>query len=179
MRARPQDRLRARRRGGCETPPTRRGPAIVGRRLPGIALPYAPDGEFDIGRFAQRFSLVVCLYPAVGSPLADETDAKRAAMWAHYESALAGTGHRLVMVSSDEPTDQLDWLEEEAPECVVLCDTELALARELGLPTTRREGRRVYQPATVVVRGGRIARVLHPVDSGDAALTTWWIAEQG
>jgi peroxiredoxin len=147
-------------------------PPIVGRWLPNLALPFAPEGEIGLGDLARRFSLVVCLFPAIGTGLADSEDQARAEAWGRYASIATDAGYRLIAISSDDPAHQHDWLEREAPTYVVLCDQQLKLARELGLPTIRRGGRRVYQAATLLTQNARVQQVFSPVQADDAFHTT-------
>lgn len=141
---------------------------LVGRGLPDLVLGYAPEGEIELGVMARRFPLVICLFPAIGTSLAAAEDQQRAEVWQRYDLLLVRTGYRLLAVSSDDPAGQHDWLEREAPTYLVLCDQALLLACELGLPTALREGKRVYAPATLIVRCGRVQRLFHPVGPDDA-----------
>lgn len=159
------------RRGGEREQPDSRKPQVLGRLLPGIALPYAPEGEIDLGELARRFSLVLCLFPAIGTRHADAGDQQRAHVWQQYDSTFARAGYRLIAISSDSPDQQHDWLEEHAPSYVVACDHRLLLARDLGLPTKRRANRRVYQPGTLVIHRQRVAQLFYPVGADDAPAT--------
>lgn len=155
-----------------------RVPPIIGRRLPDLVLPFAPEGEIGLGEMARRFSLVICLFPAIGTECADLEDRARAAAWGRYAPVATKAGYRLIAISSDDPALQHDWLEREAPTYMVLCDQQLKLARELRLPTIRRGGRRVYQAATLLVGNARVRQVFSPVGADDAFHTTQHLKDQ-
>jgi peroxiredoxin len=169
---------RGRQRRGGELRREAPVPQIIGRRLPDLVLPFAPEGEIGLGELARRFSLVVCLFPALGTEHADSEERARAAAWGRYQPTAIKLGHRLVAISSDNPAHQHDWLETEAPDYLVLCDRQLLLARDLGLPTIRRDRRRVYQAATLVIQNARVQQVFSPVWVNDAMNTIQYLKDQ-
>lgn len=169
---------RGRQRRGGEPQREVRAPQIIGRRLPDLTLPYAPKGEIRLGDLARRFSLVICLFPAIGTDRANSDDQGRAVAWSQHGPVVMKLGYRLIAISSDNPAHQHDWLETEAPDYFVLCDQQLLLARELGLPTVRRDRRRVYEPTTLLIQNASVRQVFCPVWADDALNTIQYLKGQ-
>ena len=146
---------------------------LEGRELPDVALP-ATSGEMVGLRDAAAGTLVLYLYPATGvpgRPLPEGWDAIPGARGCTPENCafrdhagelddLGATVHGLSAQALDE---QREFAERERMPYALLNDTELALARELDLPTFEVEGRRLYKRLTLIARGGRIEEVFYPV----------------
>lgn len=155
------------------------GRRLVGVRAPAVELPFALDALVSLAKLARRRSLVVFFYPGMDQGRCGEqedVDTARVSGWCEHESELGELGYMVVGVSSQSPSVQGQFASDELLGYMLLSDSELELARELGLPTRRVAGERVYEPLTVVVEHGRIARVFYPVDSAhDAETVMDWI----
>jgi peroxiredoxin len=73
---------------------------------------------------------------------------------------LGATVHGLSAQALDE---QRDFADRERMPYALLNDTELALARELDLPTFEAGGRTLYKRLTLIARAGRIEKVFYPI----------------
>jgi hypothetical protein len=123
---------------------------------------------------AREFPLVLCFFGEISVDHVDDPGVQRVLNWSRYEPALSATGHRLVAISSESIEAQSSWMH-LGPEWIILSDVELRLARALPLPTSPQGARRVYRPATLVVRHQRMARSFHSVDGSDARVVTRWV----
>jgi peroxiredoxin len=125
-------------------------------------------------RDAAAGTLVLYVYPATGvpgRPLPEGWDDIPGARGCTPENCafrdhareldeLGVTVHGLSAQPLDE---QREFAERERMPYPLLNDTELALARELDLPTFEVEGRSLYKRLTLIARGGRIEKVFYPV----------------
>jgi peroxiredoxin len=155
---------------------------LVGRRVPAQALPFAPDANavVSLATLAYRRSLVVFFYPGIEPPAASEgeedVDRTRAAAWSERDPELEKRGYMVVGVSTQPPDVQARFATDALVAYMLLSDSELLLAGELRLPTACVDGREVYEPLTLIVRDGRIAHVLYPVDvARETASVLDWI----
>jgi peroxiredoxin len=146
---------------------------IVGRDLPRVVLQLA-GAEVDLSLYADQYSLVLCVFPALGADVADEHDRARAAEWAVKANALKGMGCLLIAVSGERFSEQKQWQVDVEPKYTVLNDPNFKLAQELGLRTMRRSGRRVYEPVTVIVEERKLVKVF-PASTRVQEIWTWLI----
>lgn len=157
----------------------RRGLAreLVGMSLPDVSL-GGITGRISLPELAQSRSLVVFFFaglPADGDDELDE-DAVRVCEWSAHEATLRAWGYGLVGVSSQTTSRQADFAEREAVACRLLSDVRLELAEQLDLPTSIRDGQRVYEPLTLIAEKGRKARMFYPIDHArDVVNVLKWI----
>lgn len=145
----------------------------------GLALP-ATDGR-RIALAALTSLTVVYAYPMTGRPdrpLPDGWDAipgargctPQACAFRDHASELRGLGVREIFGLSSQTTD---WQREAVARLhlpfALISDSELALARAMGLPTFAAGGETLLRRLTMILRGGRIAAVFYPVFPPDAA----------
>jgi peroxiredoxin len=151
---------------------------LVGVGVPVVRLPFAVDEMVSLADLARAHSLVVFFYPGVAPERDGEEDLGLARLWGwrEHDPQFFGMGYRVVGVSTQSPEAQMQFALNELLGCTLLSDSDLLLADELGLPRMMVAGRLVYEPLTMVVRRGRIARVFYPVDPArDAVNVANWI----
>lgn len=163
--------------GGSGSPGLER---LVGVPAPAVALPFASEASASLAALAYGRSLVVFFYPGIRSQRNEEgpadVDRARALAWGESDPELDLLGYMVVGVSTQSPEVQAQFASDGLLGYMLLSDSELQLAGELGLPTTGVVGEKVYEPLTLIVRAGLIARVFYPVDPGcDAAIVCDWI----
>ncbi|HXD55526.1 MAG TPA: hypothetical protein VN618_12275 [Solirubrobacteraceae bacterium] len=147
---------------------------MAGRPVPPVTLTFAPDAELCLARTASAYSLVICLFRALGEEGRFEPETERIRHWQHLRSELSSTHHRMVAVSSEPllrqalPSGLLtDWL--------ILSDSDLELTRWLPLPVTTHGSHSAYQPATLITDRSRIVKHFSSVDADDAEKVTDWL----
>jgi peroxiredoxin len=157
---------------------------LVGMRAPAVELPWALEAKTSLAVLASRRSLVVFFYAGVKAKTGREeidanVDTARAWAWRDHDHELETLGYMLVGVSTQSSSTQAQWASDELLGYMLLSDGELELAGVLGLPTMQAAGERVYEPLTLIVQDGRIARVFYPVDPAhEAESVTDWIAAE-
>jgi peroxiredoxin len=125
-------------------------------------------------RDAAAGTLVLYVYPATGVPGQplpagwDDIPGARGCTpencsFRDHARELEELGAAVHGVSAQALEEQREFAERERMPYALLNDTELALARELHLPTFEVEGRRLYKRLTLIARGGRIEEVFYPV----------------
>lgn len=161
--------------------------ALVGRAVPDLSLP-ATDGRDvrlpDLG--SPR--TVVFVYPMTGRPgmvLPPEWDTIPGARGCTAEAcgfrdehaSLRAAGVDVLGLSSQSTEDQREAVDRLGLPFPVLSDEPCALADALGLPTFVAGGARRYERLTLVVAGGTIEHVFHPVPDpgGHAAEVLAWL----
>lgn len=157
---------------------------LIGMDMPEVRLPFAPDAPVSLAELARRRSLVVFFYPGIApEPVGEEQDeeadveADRMWGWREHDPELELLRYTVVGVSTQSPEAQAKLAAYELLGYMLLSDTELELAQELALPTMSVAGEELYEPLTLVVEDGRIARAFYPVldPAGDATSVTNWI----
>jgi peroxiredoxin len=137
--------------------------------LPDLELQYAHEAFSSLAVLARRWPLVIFFYP--GSPEtsgpgergAISADERRAVAWMRCEPELGRMGYELIGVSAQSAIDQARFASRDPLPYMLFSDAKLKLAELLGLPTSGAGHERVYDPVTLVVRNGQIARVFYPV----------------
>ncbi len=159
-------------------------PRLFGVLAPGVRLPFAPGEPLpgsvvSLAELSRHRSLAVFFYGGVVSRGDGEgvgLEGARVEGWREHESELAELGYGVVGVSSQSSEVQAQFaLDRMVSSFTFLSDGELLLANELGLPTGRgRDGERVYEPLTMLVRDGRISWVFYPLERPefDATIVT-------
>lgn len=132
------------------------------------------EGDTDLAEYSGRYSLVVCVYSALGTDTAAPPEKTRAQEWASKAQALSRLAWRLVAVSADRLKEQQQWLTDTAPSYLVLNDPKFMLAQQLGLRTIRQAGKRAYEPTTLIVQDRRFTKSFHAT-TNTQEIWTWLI----
>lgn len=146
---------------------------LVGREVPGLALPATIGGEARLDELAACL-LVAYVYPMTGTPGValphgwDDIPGARGCtpQSCAYRDALADFGRlgaKVVGISAQAPAEQAEFAAREHIPFALLGDEGLRLREALGLPTFEVEGRTLYRRLTFVAAQGRIVKVFYPV----------------
>mgnify|MGYP002778940872 CR=1 FL=1 len=153
--------------------------------LPGTPVPAVPlvatgGGTVDLAERSRAGTVVVFAYPRTGRPGVDppagwdEIPGARgctpeacsfrdlAAEFAHAQAAVFG-------LSTQDPAYQAEAAGRLGLPYALLSDADLALATALRLPTFEVDGTTLLVRLTMVLRDGRVDRVLYPVFPPDRA----------
>ena len=160
---------------------------LVGIRLPSVPLPSTAGRQVDVATLVGL--VVVYCYPAMGKP--DDPDPpgwneipgargctpQSCAFRDHYPE-LQALGACVFGLSVQATADQQEAAKRLRLPYELLSDQDLAFARALRLPTFDVEGRTYMKRLTLVIREGRIERVVYPVFPPDlnAAEVARWLA---
>jgi peroxiredoxin len=159
---------------------------LPGSRVPELALPSTRGGLFDLTRSATGL-LVAYVYPRTGvpgQPLPDGWDDIPGARGCTpqscaYRDAVGEFGvleAEVIGISSQSPTEQLEFAEREHIPFPLLSDTRLRLAEALHLPTFEVAGMTLYKRLTFVAETGKIVKAFYPVfppDRNASQVLTW------
>lgn len=161
---------------------------LQGRRLPSLELEWMPGEWLDLRALAAK-PLVLYLQPGAATGVRvvqdeeDETslgaDAAQSRGFAERALELAAMNHRVVGVSSQSAARHLTLAVREALPHVVLSDSRLELAEEMGLPTFESEGVCLYERLTLIIRQGRVEKVFYPIlnPAAHAAEVAQWLRD--
>jgi peroxiredoxin len=153
---------------------------LPGAEVPPIGL-VATDGRMvDLAARSRAGSVVVFAYPRTGRPGAalpagwDDIPGARgctpeACSFRDLSADFAAAGAELYGLSTQDPEYQGEAAERLALTYPLLSDEHLALASALRLPTFEVEGATLLRRLTMVLRDGRVDRVLYPVFPPDRA----------
>jgi peroxiredoxin len=163
--------------------------------LPGAAVPplglVATDGRtVDLAERSRAGTVVVFAYPRTGRPDVDppagwdEIPGARgctpeACAFRDLSADFAAAGAELYGLSTQDRAYQSEAAERLALTHPLLSDEHLALAAALRLPTFVVEGTTLLRRLTMVLRDGRVDRVLYPVFPPDRAAEDALAALQG
>jgi peroxiredoxin len=159
---------------------------LEGRELPDVSLASTSGETVDL-RAVAGATLVLYVYPRTGTPGVpmpagwDEIPGARGCTpencaFRDHAGELAELGATVHGLSAQPLEEQRAFAERESMLYPLLNDAELALARELGLPTFEVEGQRLYKRLTLIARAGRIEKVFYPVfppDSHAGDVVAW------
>jgi peroxiredoxin len=153
--------------------------------LPGLEVPslglVGTDGRtVDLAERSRAGTVVVFAYPRTGRPGVDppagwdEIPGARgctpeACSFRDLSSDFSAAGAELYGLSTQDPAYQSEAAERLALTYPLLSDERLAFAAALRLPTFEVEGTTLLRRLTMVLRDGRIDRVLYPVFPPDRA----------
>jgi peroxiredoxin len=144
----------------------------------------------DLAERSRRGTVVVFAYPRTGRPGTDlpagwddipgaRGCTPEACSFRDLSADFASAGAELFGLSTQDPAYQAEAAQRLALTYPLLSDEHLALGSALRLPTFEVEGVTLLRRLTMVLRDGRIDRVLYPVFPPDraaadalAALTT-------
>jgi peroxiredoxin len=143
------------------------------RLLPDLAFPSTSGGDVGL-REAGAGTLVLYVYPATGTPGVsmpegwDDIPGARGCTpencaFRDHARELTELGATVHGLSAQPLEEQREFAERESMPYPLLNDSDLRLARELGLPTFEVEGRSLYKRLTLIAREGRIEKVFYPV----------------
>lgn len=156
---------------------------LVGLEIPPVVLEGGWERALDL-RESTWSAAVIYFYPGCGnSAEGEETSldfAQHRAFRDHHPD-LQARGCCAIGVSSQSQEAQWQVAHANAVTQKMLCDPQLELARELGLPTFTRCEARWYERLVMVVIGGRIEKVFFPVAcaSRSAAQVIAWMILHG
>lgn len=147
---------------------------LPGAVLPSVVLPASGGEAVDLAVAAGEGLLVVYVYPQTGvpgRPLPEGWDRIPGARGCTPQSCafrdsageLAGLGAKVFGLSAQPLDEQREFAEREQLPYLLLNDSELRLAEELGLPIFEVDGVRYYRRLTFIARRGRIVKVFYPV----------------
>ena len=153
---------------------------LPGQALPALPLPSTGGGTVDLLERSQGRRLVVFGYPRTGQP-----DVAMPAGWDDIPGArgctpqacsfrdlsveFAERGVQLFGLSTQEPAYQQEAAARLHLPYPLLSDADLRLTTALRLPTLTVDGVVLLRRLTMIVRDGRIERVLYPVFPPDRA----------
>jgi peroxiredoxin len=159
---------------------------LVGLAIPPVELSGAWQSPLELQRFARRHAVVLYLYPGCsGSPEDGEDtalmDAAQHRAFSDHQRDLETRHYIAIGISSQSKESQRKVALTNRVSQKLLCDPELQLAHELGLPTFTRHDARWYQRLTLLASDGRIEKAFFPVPSAarSAAQAIAWITLQG
>ena len=161
---------------------------LVGMEMPTLVLPSS-QGPADLGELAAE-RLVLYFYPRAGQPSPagwDEIPGARgctpqACAFRDQTAELGALGARVAGLSAQTLHEQLEFAERNHMPFPVVSDPELALAKELRLPTFEAAGLTLYKRVTLVAEHGRIVKVFYPVfppDENAAEVVDWLRQREG
>jgi peroxiredoxin len=159
---------------------------IAGREVPRARLESTGDEPVDLGA-AQGGRLVVYVYPRTGRPGVSlptgwiETPGALGCTlencgFRDHRAELEALGARILGLSSQPLGEQREFAARERMPYPLLNDSELVLARELGLPTFEFAEATLYRRLTFVAREGLVEKVFYPVfppDEHAAEVAAW------
>jgi peroxiredoxin len=147
---------------------------LVGRRVPGLALPSTDGVDVVLDRLGAGWS-VIYLYPLTGRPGVDPPEGWDRIPGArgctpeacdfrdHHQDLLRAGASVVYGLSSQDVDYQREVVERLGLPFEMLSDPELRLAKALKLPTFTAGGMTLYKRLTLVIRAGVIERVFYPV----------------
>jgi peroxiredoxin len=159
---------------------------LPGAVMPATALPTTDRRIVDLAALGHPWA-VLYVYPMTarpGVPAPDGWDLIPGAQGCTPESCgfrdhhaeLAAVGADVYGLSSQDSAHQEEAVARLRLPFPLVSDTDLLLARSLGLPTFIAGGVRFYRRITLVISGGRIEHVfypVHPPDSHAAEVLDW------
>lgn len=146
---------------------------LPGYRMPGIELPATTGQQVRLDQLGANRT-VVYLFPRMGRPdqvLPTDWDlipgargcTPEACAFRDHYGDLAATGADVFGLSSQATNYQTEAIDRLHLPFALLSDTNLELAKTLGLPTFDVDGKRLYVRLTLIVRDGLIEHVFYPV----------------
>jgi peroxiredoxin len=153
---------------------------LPGASVPSLALVATSGETVDLAFRSRAATVVVFAYPRTGRPDADvpagwdEIPGARgctpeACSFRDLSADFAAAGAELYGLSTQDREYQAEAAERLALTYPLLSDAQLAFASALGLPTFEFGGATLLRRLTMVLRNGRVDRVLYPVFPPDRA----------
>jgi peroxiredoxin len=153
---------------------------LPGASVPSVGLVSTEGATIDLAERSRAGTVVVFAYPRTGRPGVttpagwDDIPGARgctpeACSFRDLSADFAAAGAELYGLSTQDPEYQAEAAERLALTYPLLSDDHLAFASALRLPTFEFDGATLLRRLTMVLRNGRIDRVLHPVFPPDRA----------
>ena len=153
---------------------------LAGSDVPSVPLVATGGGTVDLAERSRAGTVVVFAYPRTGRPGVDppagwdEIPGARgctpeACSFRDLAAEFAEAGAEVFGMSTQDPDYQAEAAERLALGYSLLSDADLALASALRLPTFEVGGTTLLRRLTMVLRDGRVDRVLYPVFPPDRA----------
>lgn len=153
---------------------------LTGAEVPSLPLRATGGGTVDLAERSRPGTLVVFAYPRTGRPGVDppagwdEIPGARgctpeACSFRDLAADFAAAGAEVYGLSTQDPAYQAEAASRLELTYPLLSDERLAFASALRLPTFEVEGTRLLRRLTMIMRDGRIERVLYPVFPPDRA----------
>jgi peroxiredoxin len=159
---------------------------LVDVAIPRVVLSGGWEHPLDLHSFACARAVVIYFYPGCsGSPGdGEETalmDAAQHRAFRDRQPDLEAQHCSAIGISSQSKESQREAHLANRVSQKLLCDPELQLARELGLPTFARHEARWYERLTLIASGGRVEKAFFPVPNAasSAAQVIAWMTCQG
>ena len=163
---------------------------LPGSDVPSLRLVATGGGTVDLAERSRARTVVVFAYPRTGRPGVDppagwdEIPGARgctpeACAFRDLSADFAAAGAELYGLSTQDPAYQSEAALRLALTYPLLSDQHLALTTALRLPTFDVEGTTLLRRLTMVLRDGRVDRVLYPVFPPDRAATDALAALRG
>jgi peroxiredoxin len=153
---------------------------LPGTPVPSVSLAATPGGTVDLAERSRAGTVVVFAYPRTGRPGADMPAGwddipgargctPEACSFRDLSAEFSAAGAELYGLSTQDPEYQSEAALRLALTYPLLSDEHLALTAALRLPTFEVEGTTLLRRLTMVLRDGRVDRVLYPVFPPDRA----------
>jgi peroxiredoxin len=153
---------------------------LPGAPVPSVSLVSTTGGAVDLAERSRAGTVVVFAYPRTGRPGADMPAGwddipgargctPEACAFRDLSAEFSGAGAELYGLSTQDPDYQSEAAGRLALTYPLLSDDRLALTAALRLPTFEVEGTTLLRRLTMVLRDGRVDRVLYPVFPPDRA----------
>ena len=153
---------------------------LPGAPVPSVPLVATTGDPVDLAERSRTGTVVLFAYPRTGRPGADMPAGwddipgargctPEACSFRDLSADFAAAGAELYGLSTQDPEYQSEAAERLALTYPLLSDEHLALATALRLPTFEVEGTSLLRRLTMVLRDGRVDRVLYPVFPPDRA----------
>jgi peroxiredoxin len=153
---------------------------LPGAAVPSLSLVATGGGTVDLAERSRGRTVVVFAYPRTGQPGVDSPPGwdeipgargctPEACSFRDLSADFAAAGAQVFGLSTQDPEYQAEAAERLRLTYSLLSDSGLALASALRLPTFEVEGTTLLKRLTMVLRDGRVDRVLYPVFPPDRA----------
>ena len=153
---------------------------LPGAEVPAVPLRATGGGAVDLAERSRAGTVVVFAYPRTGRPGVDppagwdEIPGARgctpeACSFRDLAADFADAGAEVFGLSTQDPEYQAEAAERLGLPYSLLSDEGLALASAMRLPTFEVDGTTLLRRLTMVLRDGRVNRVLYPVFPPDRA----------
>jgi len=148
--------------------------------VPALGLISTDGATVDLAERSRTGTVVVFAYPRTGRPGVDPPTGwddipgargctPEACAFRDLSADFTAAGVELYGLSTQDPAYQVEAAERLALTYPLLSDEHLTLTSALRLPTFEVEGATLLRRLTMVLRNGRVARVLYPVFPPDRA----------
>jgi peroxiredoxin len=160
---------------------------LIGLEIPPLLLEGGWEHPMDLHAFVSHSSTVVYFYPGCSSSPEDDEetallDSAQHRAFRDHQPDFEARGYLTIAISSQfkHAQRQTALANRVTDSHVLLCDPELQLEQDLGLPKFTRYGQRWYQRLVLVLISARIEKAFFPVPnaSRSAAQVIAWMMLQ-